>query len=84
MEASMSLSRARLVYGCGVAIIAALLISAGSPIYLYAAAILIVVAPLLLRAIERASWQETIDKSEYTIDAILADSDQIGGRQYRP
>lgn len=51
----MSLSRARLIYGCGVAIIAALLISTGSPIHEYAAAILIIAAPLMFRALNDAS-----------------------------
>jgi hypothetical protein len=61
MEASMSLSRARLVYGCSVVIIAALLIATGFPIYIGAAAILIVAAAPFFRVIRCAAEQRGIN-----------------------
>lgn len=80
----MSLSRVRLVYAGSVIAVAVLLALTGSPIHIGAAVVLLVIAAPMLRAIEHVGWQEGIDKSEYTVDAILTNLEHSDDHQCRP
>lgn len=80
----MSLRTIHVVYGCGVVTVAVLLMLANTLVHHCAAVIVLLVAVPWFRVLTRTFQQESIDKSEYTVDAILADFDQNDGHRYRP
>lgn len=71
----MSLARAKIVYYAVIAALAILLALIGSLMDWVAAGALLVAAPILLKVICLTSAQETRNRSESTLDLIIAESD---------
>lgn len=80
----MSLRRVRFIYACGVVATAALFLLANTTIHHCAAVIVLLVAIPWFRVFTRTFQQESIDKSEYTVDAILTGLEQSDDHRYRP